>query len=101
MTLHVKVKPGSKVDQLFYAAASPDQERTGHAWPGQERLLTAKIKAPAQDGKANAYLIELLAKQLGIAKSSITIVSGFTNSHKRLEIDVSPATYEAFLERIP
>ncbi|MGM9506914.1 DUF167 domain-containing protein [Larkinella sp. GY13] len=71
MVLHLKVKPGSKIDKLFFDAA------------GQ---LNAKIKAPAQDGKANAYLVEFLARQFGISKSSVEIVSGFTNPHKRLEI---------------
>lgn len=85
MVLHLKVKPGSKVDQLFYDAA------------GQ---LTAKIKAPAQDGKANAHLIEFLAKQLGTAKSNVTIVAGFTNPHKRIEIEVSEEVYERFLGKI-
>lgn len=85
MTLHLKVKPGSKVDQLFYDAA------------GQ---LNAKIRAPAQDGKANAYLVEFLAKQLGTAKSNVIIVAGFTNPHKRIEVDVSAAVYEGFLAKI-
>ncbi|AKD53714.1 DUF167 domain-containing protein [Spirosoma radiotolerans] len=85
MTLHLKVKPGSKVDQLFYDAA------------GQ---LNAKIRAPAQDGKANAYLVEFLAKQLGTAKSNVTIVSGFTNPNKRLDIDVSADVYAAFLAKL-
>ncbi|QDK83032.1 DUF167 domain-containing protein [Spirosoma sp. KCTC 42546] len=85
MTLHVKVKPGSKVDQLFYDAAG---------------LLTAKIKAPAQDGKANVYLIEFLAKRVGIAKSRVTIVAGFTNPHKRIEIDATQEVYERFLAEI-
>lgn len=85
MTLHLKVKPGSKVDQLFYDAA------------GQ---LNLKIKAPAQDGKANAYLINFLAKQLGIAKSGVTIVAGFTNPHKRIEIDVDEEQLKQFLAKI-
>lgn len=85
MTLHLKVKPGSKVDQLFYDAA------------GQ---LNLKIKAPAQDGKANAYLIDFLAKQLGIAKSGVTIVAGFTNPHKRIEIDVDEEQLKQFLAKI-
>ncbi|MGV3561279.1 DUF167 domain-containing protein [Larkinella arboricola] len=71
MVLHVKVKPGSKVDKLLYDAS------------GQ---LNAKIRAPAQDGKANAYLVEYLARQFGIAKSSVEIISGFTNPHKKLEV---------------
>lgn len=85
MILHIRVKPGSKVDQLFYDEA------------GQ---LNAKIKAPAQDGKANAYLAEFMAKQFGIAKSNVTIVSGFTNPHKRIEIDTKAETVEKVLSSI-
>ncbi len=87
MTLHLKVKPGSRVDQLVYPAAEP----------GQERTLVVKLKAPAQDGKANAHLIEFLAKQFGITKSSITLVSGFTNPHKRLEIDADELVIQSKL----
>ncbi|QIP17385.1 DUF167 domain-containing protein [Spirosoma aureum] len=85
MILHLKVKPGSKVDQLFYDAAG---------------LLMVKIKAPAQDGKANAYLIEFLAKQFGIAKSGITIVAGFSNPHKRIEVAINNEDYEQLREQI-
>ncbi|UHG90802.1 DUF167 domain-containing protein [Spirosoma oryzicola] len=81
----MKAKPGSKVDQLFYDAAG---------------TLNVKIKAPAQDGKANAYLIEFLAKQLGIAKSKVAIVAGFTNPHKRLEIDVTEEEFVQFRAQI-
>jgi uncharacterized protein (TIGR00251 family) len=85
MTLHLKVKPGSRIDQLFLDGAG---------------LLNAKIKAPAQDGKANAYLVEFLAEQLGIAKSNVTILAGFTNSHKRIKVDIDPEEYERFLVKI-
>lgn len=81
MTLHLTVKPGSKVDQLFYDAAGK---------------LNAKIKAPAQDGRANAYLIEFLAKELGIAKSNVTIVAGFANPHKRIKIDITEDGFARF-----
>ncbi|RAJ97433.1 hypothetical protein LX87_02333 [Larkinella arboricola] len=77
MVLYVKVKPGSKVDKLLYDAS------------GQ---LNAKIRAPAQDGKANAYLVEYLARQFGIAKSSVEIISGFTNPHKKLEVTADEET---------
>ena len=85
MTLHLKVKPGSKVDQLFYDAAG---------------LLNAKIRAPAQDGKANAYLVQFLAKQFGIAKSNVTIVAGFTNPHKRIDIAADEEGILLILERL-
>ena len=85
MTIHLTVKPGSNVDKLFYDAAG---------------LLNAKIKAPAQDGKANAYLVGFLAGELGIAKSGVTIVAGFTNPHKRIEVDVTEEEYAQFREKI-
>lgn len=85
MTLHLRAKPGSRVDQLFYDAA------------GQ---LQAKIKAPAQDGKANAYLIEFLAKQFGIPKSSVTIMAGFTNPHKRIDIAADEGSILAVLNQL-
>ncbi|QJW88238.1 DUF167 domain-containing protein [Spirosoma taeanense] len=85
MTLHLKVKPGSRVDQLFYDAA------------GQ---LNVKIKAPAQDGRANVYLVGFLALQFGIPKSNVTIVAGFTNPHKRIEVDADMATINAVLGKL-
>jgi uncharacterized protein (TIGR00251 family) len=85
MISSIKVKPGSKVDQIFYDAAG---------------LLNVKLKAPAQEGKANAYLVELLAKRLGVAKANVTVVAGFTNPHKRIELDVTPEVYERFLTEL-
>ncbi len=85
MTLHLKVKPGSKIDALFYDAAG---------------ILTVKIKAPAQDGKANTYLCEFLAKQFGIAKSGVTIASGLTSPFKRIEIDADEQDVQDVLEMV-
>jgi len=39
-----------------------------------------------EKGKANAALIKLLAKKLGIAKTSITLVSGDTSRNKVLSL---------------
>jgi uncharacterized protein (TIGR00251 family) len=85
VTLHLNVKPGSKTDQLFYDGA-------GH--------LNAKIKAPAQDGKANAYLIDFLAKQLNTSKSNVTIIAGFTNPHKRINVAGDEDLIRAVLEKL-
>ncbi|MFC1566229.1 DUF167 domain-containing protein [bacterium] len=45
-----------------------------------------KIKALAKDGKANEELISFFAKQLGLAKSKIQIVSGEHSSLKVLDV---------------
>jgi uncharacterized protein YggU (UPF0235/DUF167 family) len=62
--LHLTVKPGSKVDLLYYDAAGK---------------LNAKIKAPAQYGKAITYLVGFLGYQFGLAKSNEVILTGFAN----------------------
>ena len=49
--------------------------------------LKIRIKAPPVDGKANDYLIKFLAKQFGVSKRSITIISGELSREKRIKID--------------
>ncbi len=54
--------------------------------------LKARVSAPPESGKANAALIALLAKTLGIAKSHIAIAAG--QSGRLKQVDVSgPADY--------
>lgn len=48
--------------------------------------LKIRIQQPATDGKANAALIKLLAKEYGISKSRITIVRGHTARQKTLHL---------------
>ena len=52
----------------------------------QGDALKVRITAPPVDGKANAHLIKFLAKQFGVAKSSITLISGESGRDKRLRI---------------
>ncbi len=35
-----------------------------------------RVNAPAQDGKANAALLKLLAKQWGLARTNLRIIGG-------------------------
>ena len=49
--------------------------------------LKIRLAAPPVDGKANACLIAFLANQLGVAKASITLMSGDTSRVKRVRIN--------------
>jgi uncharacterized protein len=49
--------------------------------------IKIRIAAPAVENAANLALVEFVAKQLGIAKRSVRIVSGHTSRRKMLEID--------------
>ena len=55
--------------------------------------LKIRIAAPPVDNAANRELIEFVARQLGVAKSGVRIVSGTTSRRKVLEVDsTSPET---------
>lgn len=55
-----------------------------------ESYLKARVAAVPEKGKANKALIALLAKALGIPKSSVTLISGDTARKKILRIDGDP-----------
>ena len=46
----------------------------------------AQLNSPPVDGKANAELIALVAKEVGCAKSAVTIKTGAGSKLKRVEI---------------
>ena len=48
--------------------------------------LKARVSAAPTEGQANAALIKLLAKRLGVAKSAVSIVSGESARLKTLEV---------------
>jgi len=45
-----------------------------------------EVREPAQDGKANQAVIELLARYLGVPKSTVRINRGLSSRHKLLEL---------------
>jgi uncharacterized protein len=52
----------------------------------RDGALRVRLTAPPVDNAANAALVELLAKALGIARRDIRIVSGATSRRKVVEI---------------
>lgn len=62
--------------------------------------LKARVSAPPEDGKANAALIALLAKTLGVAKSGVSIVSGETARLKQVDVAGEPDYLRARLEAL-
>ena len=49
-------------------------------------MIKVKVAAPPEKGKANQCLIAFLAKQLGVKKNAIRIVTGQTNPVKHVQI---------------
>jgi len=62
--------------------------------------LKARVATVPEDGKANAALIAILAKTLGIAKSKVTIVAGATSRLKSVDVSGDPRELAAQLEAL-
>lgn len=71
MRIFVAVKPSAK------------EERVSKI---DEAHFAVSVKAPAQEGKANAALIKALARYLGVAPSRIAIVKGHASRKKVVKI---------------
>ena len=66
---------------------------------GRAHLL-ARVSSPPVEGAANAALVRLIAKALGVAKSAVAITSGETARIKTLEIAGDPAILEQALKAL-
>ncbi|MBI3501491.1 MAG: DUF167 domain-containing protein [Bacteroidetes bacterium] len=85
MQIHCIVKPQSKIDSV---TVNPDNS------------LRIKIKAPPVNGKANEYLIEFLSEIFNLPKKNIQIVSGLTNSHKRINIAAEDSDIQKIISNL-
>jgi uncharacterized protein (TIGR00251 family) len=63
----------------------PRAGRSGIAGTRDDALLV-RLTAPPVEGAANAELVEVIAKVLGVPKRAVTIVSGDRARQKRLRV---------------
>jgi uncharacterized protein (TIGR00251 family) len=75
------------VDVLVQPRAS--RARIG---PRHDGRIKIAVTAPPVDGEANAAVIELLAKALGVPKTAIEVVAGASSRRKTLRITGVPIT---------
>ena len=76
LTLHLRVTPNAGIDRIEGVETRDD----GSA------VLRVRVKAAPDRGRANAAVIAILAKALGVPKSAITLVSGDAARLKTLRI---------------
>lgn len=88
--LHLRVTPNAGVDRIEGLETRDDGST----------VLRVRVKAVPDKGKANAAVIALLAKALGIPRSAITLVAGDTARFKTLRIAGDPAALAATLAKL-
>ena len=74
--VRLKVTPKAKRNQFGGLLDEPDGGKA----------LKVQVTAAPESGKANEAVIALLAKEWGVAKSAISVVSGATDRRKLVEI---------------
>jgi len=98
----VRVLPGGGV--RFSVRLTPKGGRDAvegwitHAEAG--RCLKARVAAIPENGKANAALAALLAKTLGVSKSSVLIAGGEKGRAKTIEVSGDTIALTAKLEAL-
>jgi uncharacterized protein (TIGR00251 family) len=63
-------------------------------------VLKVRVRAAASEGEANAALVQLLAKSLGIAQRQVSLVAGATARIKRIKVVGAGAALAAALQDI-
>lgn len=63
-------------------------------------VLKVRVRAAASEGEANAALVKLVAKTLGVAARDVSLVAGATARLKRLKVVGAATTLAAALEKI-
>lgn len=59
--------------------------------------LRVRLAAPPIEGRANAELLQWLARALGLPRRAVTLAAGGQSRRKRLHVDCPPATLSAWL----
>ncbi len=68
--LAVRATPGARSEALEIAGGK----------------LLARVRAKAEDGKANAAVLDLIAKALGVAPSRLALLRGATSREKLVQV---------------
>lgn len=59
--------------------------------------LRVRLAAPPVEGRANAVLIQWLAKSLGLARRDVSLLGGDLSRRKRMQIDCPPERVASWL----
>ena len=73
-------------DAVFIAKIVPGSSGQTRICGLLDEMLKVKVSAAPEKGKANECLIKFLAKQLGVKKNAVSIISGTTSPVKHVKV---------------
>ena len=79
------MSPPSAVRALLDVRLTPRASRVSVEVDGE--LVRVRVAAPPVAGRANAALVRLLAKRLGVARRDVSIVRGQSSRTKRVAVE--------------
>ena len=88
--LHLRVTPNAGLDRIDGFETRDDGAT----------VLRVRVSAVPDKGKANTAVIAVLAKALGVPKSTITLVTGDTARLKTLDVSGDPDDLAAALAKL-
>ena len=83
----IRLSPGAAGDRVMGIAPTA----------GGGRVVKAAVGAPPEDGRANAALLRLIARELKLPRRNLEIVAGARSRDKRVRVIGDP---EALLPRL-
>jgi len=86
-------------DLVLELRVQPRASHTGLAGLRADRLLV-RLQAPPVDGRANAALVEFLARECGVPRARVVIEQGHSGRDKRVRVH-GPATLPAGIAAPP
>ena len=89
-TLAVHVTPRANKDEVLGLRTNEEG--------AQE--VSVRVTAPPDAGKANKAVCKLIAKELGIPKTSVSVKRGETARHKLLELDCTEDVLQSWISKL-
>ena len=105
MSAAYRVVPGG-IDLFIRLTPKSSRDAVGGLFQAQDKAyLQARVRSVPEDGRANQALIELLSEELGVPRSTLSLVAGHTARLKTVRIEGTGQALEravaALVERKP
>ncbi|MDH3703358.1 MAG: DUF167 family protein [Alphaproteobacteria bacterium] len=91
ITVAVRLTPKARANKIDGVVATESDKSSG--------ALKARVTAAPESGKANAALLQLLARQWKLPKSAMTVATGAKDRRKTVHVAGDPAVLAARLDR--